>query len=252
MQKALTFSRHNLQIETTTAVNFLGPMLLTELLLPLLEQNGGGRVVYVSSEAHRAGQMFVEAAQSGARLAGSLKGRLLAAVKAVNSGKEGASGPLAGAEPIANFRRYGMSKLLGTYYTHHVARRYRTAPAQSRVVACSLHPGCVVTNFSNKLLGGEHALPARIFRSVGLLFFKSCEEGAQTTLHCAMCPKEELELEYPLPAKKGEAATKKPEDAVSRYFVECSAKTHSMLLPCGWDVEEAENVVAWGKGLIGV
>lgn len=256
MQKALTFSRHNLQIETTTAVNFLGPMLLTELLLPLLEQHGGGRVVYVSSEAHRAGQAFVDksgnnAANNGLRFSGSLQGRMLDAVQAVNNGKDGASGPLAGSSTIENFRRYGVSKLLGIYHMHHVARRYMNADPAKRVLACSLHPGCVVSNFSNKLLGGERSRRARLFRRLGLLFLKSSEEGAQTTLHCAMCPKEELELVYPTPAK-GEEATKKAEEAVSRYFVECGSHTHRMLLPCGWDVEEGEKLVAWGKTLVGL
>lgn len=39
-------------IELTFAVNFLGPFLLSNLLLPLLKKGGGGRIVTVASSAH--------------------------------------------------------------------------------------------------------------------------------------------------------------------------------------------------------
>ena len=40
-------------VELTFAVNHLAPYLLSRLLLPALERNGGGRIVIVGSEAHR-------------------------------------------------------------------------------------------------------------------------------------------------------------------------------------------------------
>ncbi|OPX71687.1 MAG: short chain dehydrogenase [Methanoregulaceae archaeon PtaB.Bin108] len=40
-------------IETTFAVNYLGPFLLTSRLLPLLEKGGHGRIVNMSSDSHR-------------------------------------------------------------------------------------------------------------------------------------------------------------------------------------------------------
>jgi len=39
-------------IEITFAVNYLGPFLLTHLLLPLLKKSPGGRIVIVASSAH--------------------------------------------------------------------------------------------------------------------------------------------------------------------------------------------------------
>lgn len=249
MRQDLTFSSFNPTLELHTAVNFLGPLLLTELLLPLLEKNAG-RVVYVSSEAHRFPQSTLEqgmfalwkkaSVKSGGRL---VAGKLLSALKSLNQGAMNCSGPLCVQTTSKAFVRYGTSKLLNTYHAHHIARRYQNHPAKHRVHACSLHPGCVVTGFQRDLI--RTRILDFIFNLGSLLYLKTSEEGAQTSLHCAMCPKEELELVKP-------SSSAPQEQAVSPYFVECAEKTHAMLLGYGWDVEEGENIVAWGKQIVGV
>ncbi|EAN87016.1 hypothetical protein, conserved, partial [Trypanosoma cruzi] len=121
-------------------------------------------------------------------------------------------------------------------HAHHIARHHK-------IPACSLHPGCVGTNFSRDLMTREWV--QRIYQYASLLFLKSWEEGAQTTLHCAMCDVEELRLVKPL------NKTNRTEP-VSPYFVECGNQTIESLLPYGWDVEEADRIVEWGKKLVGL
>ncbi|KPI83299.1 hypothetical protein ABL78_7668 [Leptomonas seymouri] len=254
MRADITFSSFHPNLELHTAVNFLGPLLLTELLLPLLEKNGG-RVVYVSSEAHRFPQSVLGAglldlwkwANSYPTCMGLAGGKLLTALQQLNQGSEKSSGLLHTTKFGKSLCRYGASKLLNTYHAHVIARRYAlddTKPGTLGVDACSLHPGCVSTNISRSMLG---SFLGAIFAWGSLLFLKTSWEGAQTTLHCAMCPREELKLVAP--------CSKKPitsPDAVSPYFVECTERTRSMLLAYGWDVKEAEAVVEWGKLQVGL
>ncbi|KAK7197165.1 short chain dehydrogenase [Novymonas esmeraldas] len=252
MRKELGFSNFHPDLELHTAVNFLGPLLLTELLLPVLEKSGG-RVVYVASEAHRFSQaLLLPGRFSGWKAAGSFtscnglaEGKVLNALKEVNRGRDRASGPLQTPSMRHAFGRYGTSKLLNTYHAHVIAHRYaETKDEAHRVYACSLHPGCVVTNFSRDLLNG---VANAIYVWLSLLFLKTAEEGAQTTLHCAMCPREELGLVAPSGEKPSASA-----DAVSPYFVECADNSRSMLYAYGWDVSEAAAVVQWGRQLVGL
>ncbi|CAD2216828.1 short chain dehydrogenase, putative [Angomonas deanei] len=245
MVDSLKFSKHAPTLEHHTAVNFLGPLLLTDLLLPLLEKNGG-RVVNVSSAAHRLPQYTLDGAKSlfidgkvGA--VGLVKGRLLETLKQLNQGDTKAAGPLAVRDVGTAFARYGTSKLLNIYHAHVIARRYLKAEEAHRVYACSLHPGCVASNFPNYL----NAVPGlmTIYQTLGTLFLKTNEEGAQTTLHCALCPREELELVVPV---KGSGE----ETKVSPYFVECADKSTVSLLSYGWDVKEAEAIIDWGRKIV--
>lgn len=248
MRKALSFSAFNSKLELHTAVNFLGPLLLTELLLPFLERHGG-RVVYVSSEAHRFPQTTLEKGmlslwkKADPHSDDSLvRGKLLGALQDLNQGAEKCTGPLAISGTKYSFGRYGTSKLLNTYHAHHIARRYKDAPIGKRVYACSLHPGCVTSGFQKDLI--RNNLASSFFAVASLLFLKTREEGAQTSLHCAMCPVESLELITPA------GTTNRNDKAVSPYFAECTEKTRSLLLGYGWDIDEAEKIVAWGKKLV--
>ncbi|ORC92267.1 uncharacterized protein TM35_000044810 [Trypanosoma theileri] len=235
MRKQLEFSRFNPQLELHTAVNFLGPMLLTELLIPLI-QKSQGRVVYVASAAHRFPQMLLEPHcwrnTSGIRI----NGRLLEALKLLNQGESHSDGPLKTSSLGYAFVRYGTSKLLNIYHAHYIAHHYK-------VPVCSLHPGCVGTNFSKDLMPTEFI--NRLYQYACLLFLKSWEEGAQTTLHCAMCNVDELKPVNP-------PASVKQTEFVSPYFVECGNQTLESLLQYGWDLEEAERIISWGKRLVGL
>jgi retinol dehydrogenase-12 len=93
--------------ELTWATNFLGPFLLTRLLLPLLKKSERPRVVNVGSEGHRAGRLDWE----NLELARGYK----------------------------TFRAYANSKLALALFTRELARR------EPGIAAVVLHPGGIAT-----------------------------------------------------------------------------------------------------------
>ena len=114
--------------ETTFAVNHLSYFLLTGLLLPLLQANASARVVNVSSEAHRTGQLDLDDLQSERR--------------------------------YGSFRVYGQSKAANILWTQELARRLNG----SGVTANSLHPGVIRSNLGR----GHGGIRDLFLRFVGL------------------------------------------------------------------------------------
>jgi retinol dehydrogenase-14 len=112
-------------IETTLAINHLAPFLLTNLLLERLEESAPSRVITVSSEAQRWGNMDFEDIQSTRKYRG--------------------------------FPVYGMTKLANIMFTYELAERLKG----TGVTANCLHPGPVSTNFG-KNNGGPMALFFRV------------------------------------------------------------------------------------------
>ncbi len=100
--------------ERTFATNHLAYFLLTELLLPALEAAPAGRIVNVSSEAHRAGRLDFSDLQA--------------------------------AHKYSSLKVYGRSKLANIYFTRELARRL----AGTRVTVNALHPGFVASEFLTK------------------------------------------------------------------------------------------------------
>jgi NAD(P)-dependent dehydrogenase (short-subunit alcohol dehydrogenase family) len=93
--------------EITWATNFLGPFLLTRLLLPSLEKAPRPRVVNVSSTAHRSGRIDWEDLE-------------------LSRGFRG-------------FKAYANTKLAIVLFTRELARR------QPKIAANALHPGAIAT-----------------------------------------------------------------------------------------------------------
>ena len=108
-------------IETTLAINHLAPFLLTNLLLDRLKQSAPSRVITVSSEAQRWGDMDFDDLQSTQKYRG--------------------------------FPVYGMTKLANIMFTYELAERLKG----TFVTANCLHPGPVGTNFG-KNNGGPMTL----------------------------------------------------------------------------------------------
>jgi NAD(P)-dependent dehydrogenase (short-subunit alcohol dehydrogenase family) len=104
-------------IETTLAINHLAPFLLTKLLVERLEQSAPSRVITVSSEAQRWGNMDFENMQSRRKYKG--------------------------------FPVYGMTKLANIMFTYELAERLEG----TGVSANCLHPGSVGTNFGQNNRG---------------------------------------------------------------------------------------------------
>ena len=98
--------------EMTIGANTLGPILLTELLLPALEKSDDGRIVHLASMAHLAGSIDFD----------SFRER----------------------RPYFAFPAYAQSKLGNLLYSNALARR-------TRVTSNAIHPGAVASPLYREL-----------------------------------------------------------------------------------------------------
>ena len=116
--------------EATFATNFLGPFLLTSLLLNVLKASAPSRIVNVSSDAHNGVRMNFE--------------------------------DIHGEKKFSGWQAYGQSKLAMILFTHELSKRL----AGTGVTVNSVHPGVVRTHFA-KNNGGLVGLG---FRIIGVFF----------------------------------------------------------------------------------
>jgi NAD(P)-dependent dehydrogenase (short-subunit alcohol dehydrogenase family) len=104
-------------LESTFAINHLAPFLLTNLLLDMLKGSAPSRVVTVSSEAERWGNIDFDDLQSKKKYRG--------------------------------FPVYGMTKLANIMFTYELAERLKG----TGVTATCMHPGAVNTRFGTNNRG---------------------------------------------------------------------------------------------------
>jgi NAD(P)-dependent dehydrogenase (short-subunit alcohol dehydrogenase family) len=136
-------------IELTWAVNHLAPFLLTSLLLQRLKDSAPARIITTASGAHyRAHIPFDD----------------LQAERAYTS---------------MGYGRYGETKLANILFTRELARRI----AGSGVTANCFHPGFVGTGF-----GHNNGWMMRAGMSIGRLFARTPEKGAETLVWLADSP----------------------------------------------------------------
>jgi len=136
--------------EMTFAVNHLGPFLLTNLLLPLLEKSAPARIINVSSLAHKGGQLNLQDLMWENR-------------------------------PFVGLQVYATSKLCNVLFTRELARRLDGVG----VTANCLHPGTIRSGFGHD---DESGLLMRVgVRIAGPLFLDE-ERGAATTVFLAGDP----------------------------------------------------------------
>ncbi|NWX05323.1 DHR13 reductase, partial [Caloenas nicobarica] len=131
-------------------VNHLGHFLLTQLLLPRLQDSAPSRVVIVASQAHCAGRLHP----------GTL-GR-----------------PPSGL--LSTFQDYCDSKLANVLHARELATRLQG----TRVTCYAVHPGFVNTD----LFRHAPLWLKPLFLPLVWLFFRDAAEGAETSLHCAAQP----------------------------------------------------------------
>jgi NAD(P)-dependent dehydrogenase (short-subunit alcohol dehydrogenase family) len=131
--------------ESTFAINHLGYFHLTGLLLPRLLATPNARIVNVASDAHRFGPLDLDDLHSEKR--------------------------------YSAMRVYGRSKSANIHFTRELARRL----AGTGVTANCLHPGGVSTNLGS----GSGGVAMEAFRRLVMLFMKSPEEGARTSVYLA-------------------------------------------------------------------
>ncbi len=150
--RQLTADGFELQFGT----NYLGHFALTAHLLPaLLRAEGGGRVVEVSSLAHR-----------GAAIAW---------------------GDLQGERRYSAWRSYGQSKLAMLMFALELARR--AAAHGWPLVSVAAHPGWAVTDIiANGPGGGRLGLKEHVMQAGFRLFGQSAAEGARPIAYAATSP----------------------------------------------------------------
>ncbi|XP_072107444.1 LOW QUALITY PROTEIN: retinol dehydrogenase 14a [Mobula birostris] len=172
--------------EMQFGVNHLGHFLLTNLLLDLLKRSAPSRVVVVSSKLYKYGEINFDD---------------------LNSEKS-----------YDKSFGYSRSKLANILFTRELAKRLDGTGVTANV----LHPGIVRTN-----LGRHISIPLfgqPIFKLLSWAFFKTPEQGAETSLYLATSPEvERVSGKYFGDCKQEELLPKAVDDAVSKkLWVESS------------------------------
>lgn len=139
-------------LEVSFATNHVGPFLLTNLLLDRLKSSAPARIVNVSSVNHWRGKVDLS----------HFHGKNLV---------------------YRMDEVYNHTKLHNVLWTNELARRLKGTD----VTANSLHPGVVMTEVMR-----HYSWVVRfIFNLVGFFFFKTSEEGAVSTIYCAVAEETE-------------------------------------------------------------
>ncbi|XP_052185212.1 short-chain dehydrogenase TIC 32, chloroplastic-like [Diospyros lotus] len=157
MATPFTLSKDNIELQFAT--NHIGHFLLTNLLLDTMKKTSQkakreGRIVNVSSEAHRSPISY----RGGIRF------------DRVND--------LAGYSGLA---AYGQSKLANILHANELTRRLKEDGAE--ITANSLHPGIVATN-----LFRTQGFANGFVNKLGKFVIKNVQQGASTTCYVALHP----------------------------------------------------------------
>lgn len=139
--------------EAQLGTNHLGHFALTGLLLPLLKNTPGSRVVTVSSLAHRSGKMNFSDIM-------------------FTDGKD-----------YTPMKAYGQSKLANLLFSHRLQKYFEEKGFDS--IAVSAHPGVSQTNLFRYM---ENKAVYKIFKSLFEGFTQSADMGALPQLRAATDP----------------------------------------------------------------
>ena len=146
-------------LEEVIGVNHIGHAYLTQLLMPTLTQNAPSRIVVVSSRLHRGPRLDYQALERMSSTDPNAK------------------------KGWGSMRSYQQSKLANVLFARALAARYNS----KQVTAYSLHPGVIGTNLTRNV--------PKLFAVLTKIFFsnKTVEQGAATTVFCALKPDLEKE-----------------------------------------------------------
>lgn len=136
------------RLEATYATNHLGPFLLTNLLVDLMKRSAPSRIVFLASLMHKQGYIDTS----------NLYGKNLEKQKV--------------------YETYNCTKLMNVICARELADRLKT----TGVTVTSVSPGIVMTD----AMRHYNLLFRAIFNVIGIFFFKSAEEGAASTIFCAV------------------------------------------------------------------
>ncbi|MBX0291249.1 SDR family NAD(P)-dependent oxidoreductase [Hymenobacter sp. HSC-4F20] len=137
-------------IELTLATNYLGPFLLTALLLQALRQSPAARIINVASMAYKMAKPRLD--------------------------------DLHQEQDYSPLQQYSNTKLFNIMFTQELARQLRQRGI-GNVVSNSLHPGAIASNFGAHAAGWL-ATGTQLLRP----FMISPDQGAETTLYLATAP----------------------------------------------------------------
>ncbi len=171
--------------EATFGTNHLAHYLLTHLLLDLLKSSGAGRVVNVSSEAHRVGSVaFLDDVQAE--------------------------------RDYSTMKVYGNSKLANILFTRGLKRRLEG----TKVTTNCLHPGVVRTGFG---LNSEGIFKHLV--KLAAPFMLSAEGGARTSVYLASSPEVEgVSGKYFIKSKVARESKAAQDDAATEKLWQKSAE----------------------------
>ncbi|XP_067884732.1 retinol dehydrogenase 11 [Heterodontus francisci] len=168
-------------LELTIATNYLGPFLLTNLLLDLVKRSQSARIVNVSSMNHKKGKIDFRHFK-GDNLQNSYSDTI-----------------------------YNHTKLMNILFTLELSNQLR----HTGVTVNAVHPGVVMT----EIMRNYNLFMQIIFNLIGFFFFKSSEEGAVSAIYCAVSKEMEdvsgkyiesdCSLALPCPTAQDQALAKK-------------------------------------------
>jgi len=171
-------------LEVIFATNYIGPFLLTHLLLDKLKQSAPSRIVNVSSIGHK---FFGPCDLSN-----------------LNAEKH-----------FTKAEIYSYTKLQIILFTRELSRRL----AGTGVTVNCLHPGTVNTNLFRRIPQPF----ALIISMISPFFFRTAEEGAQTSIHLAVSDKvAAISGEYFSECRLAKPAKYAQDDAVAKKLYELS------------------------------
>ncbi|CAF0900199.1 unnamed protein product [Adineta steineri] len=139
-------------LEQVMGVNHIGHAYLTQLLMPTLIANTPSRIVILSSELHAGPPLNYQALDHMSSTQTNAK------------------------KDFGMIRSYQQSKLANTLFARALTSRYK----DKQITAYSLHPGVIATNITSKV-------PCASFFTK-FIKKKSLEQGAATTVFCALKP----------------------------------------------------------------
>jgi retinol dehydrogenase 13 len=165
--------------EAMMGVNHLGHFLLTNLLLDAILRAPQGRIVNVSSGAHKSGRIDFDNPYL-------TKG-------------------------FSSWRGYAQSKLANIWFTRELARRL----AGTSATANSLHPGAVGTNIGVDRDTGFGKTIQALLRP----FFLNPAQGSETSIYLAMSPEvRSVSGEYFYKKKAASTSARAKDDEQARLF----------------------------------
>lgn len=140
--------------ESQFGTNHLGHFALTGLLLDIIQQTPGSRVINISSLAHKGGTFDFEDLH-------------------YNNGSS--------YDPMKSYRRSKMANLLFTYDLQR-----KLATVQSDTISVAAHPGVSMTNLANHLKG---SFMFKIFELIGGFISHDPAKGALPGIRASVDPK---------------------------------------------------------------